>query len=591
MTPQEQSFAARVEAQTLACIGCNDCLLSCPLPQARGVSIGELNAAVHAPSLSASNVASFVAACTQCQQCVPVCPADLSRADMVLFNKFKLEDSVPDHELLLSARTVTLPSGLWLDDLSQRLLHLELFARVEPRVLRRMLLRSTLRFLVPGEQLCGEGEFYERLAVVLSGAVEQICQLPNGQQMQSVRLAAGGFFGEMGVMGGLPESSGARALEPSVVLEVPKLAVLRMAEQAAGFGELMVSLYARRALWTYTQSPGALGSLSEASLRELVNGAALCSLLPGEPLFRQGEPPADFYLVHSGFLRVRVQDASGDRVLVYLHEGELFGALAILQREPAQPYSVEAATRAQVVRFSGEVLGRVLAREPHAQQPLLHAAYAAERMARARHLGMLPQARDSGGFERTSQLSDRISSQSLVEEGLAGGRELLVVDQNLCTSCGNCIAACERRHGYSRLELRGIQVDNYLFPTACRHCADPACLLCNVNGIVRTASGEIKIVEENCIGCGACAERCPYDNIQMHPLTKPSKSWVFSLLDLLVSGESRRQALEAIDPKVQKIAVKCDLCADHADYACVTGCPVGAAFRVDPRVVLALVRE
>ena len=76
MTPQEQSFAARVEAQTLACIGCNDCLLSCPLTEARAVTIGELNSAVYAPSLHAPNVVAFVSACTQCQQCVPVCPAD-----------------------------------------------------------------------------------------------------------------------------------------------------------------------------------------------------------------------------------------------------------------------------------------------------------------------------------------------------------------------------------------------------------------------------------------------------------------------------------------------------------------------------------
>ncbi|HMJ13112.1 MAG TPA: 4Fe-4S binding protein, partial [Polyangiaceae bacterium] len=283
--------------------------------------------------------------------------------------------------------------------------------------------------------------------------------------------------------------------------------------------------------------------------------------------------------------------ALGDRVLVYLREGELFGVVAFLQREHAQPYAVEAATRAQVVRFSGAVLERVLAREPHARQGLLQAAYASERLARARDVGTLPSGQQSGAFERPSQLSDRISNQSLVEQGLAGGREILVIDQNLCTGCTNCIAACERRHGYSRLELRGIQVDNYLFPTACRHCADPACLLCNVNGIVRTATGEIKIVEENCIGCGACAERCPYDNIQMHPVVRPNKSWVFSLLDLLVPGAPRRQALDALDPKLKKLAVKCDLCADYADYACVTGCPVGAAFRVDPRAVLALVRE
>ena len=34
------------------------------------------------------------------------------------------------------------------------------------------------------------------------------------------------------------------------------------------------------------------------------------------------------------------------------------------------------------------------------------------------------------------------------------------------------------------------------------------------------------------------------------------------------------------DPKVPHVAVKCDLCAGYDDYACVTACPVGAAFRI-----------
>jgi Fe-S-cluster-containing hydrogenase component 2 len=34
--------------------------------------------------------------------------------------------------------------------------------------------------------------------------------------------------------------------------------------------------------------------------------------------------------------------------------------------------------------------------------------------------------------------------------------------------------------------------------------------------------------------------------------------------------------------KGNRIAVKCDLCAGYDDYACVRGCPVGAAMRVDP---------
>ena len=88
-------------SQAMACIGCNDCMLACPISQSRNVTIAELNAAVHLPTISDPRVADFVTACTQCGQCVPACPADLSRANMVLYNKMKVEDDVPDYDLLL----------------------------------------------------------------------------------------------------------------------------------------------------------------------------------------------------------------------------------------------------------------------------------------------------------------------------------------------------------------------------------------------------------------------------------------------------------------------------------------------------------
>ena len=97
-----------------------------------------------------------------------------------------------------------------------------------------------------------------------------------------------------------------------------------------------------------------------------------------------------------------------------------------------------------------------------------------------------------------------------------------------------------------------------------------------MNGIVREPDGEIRIVPDNCIGCGACAERCPYDNIQMHELTTSEPGF---LSKLFRRTEPEPPASEQLK---QKIAVKCDLCAGYDDYACVHACPVGAAMRVDP---------
>jgi Fe-S-cluster-containing hydrogenase component 2/CRP-like cAMP-binding protein len=626
-TSYQQELEARVGAQTRACIGCNDCLLACPIVESRTVTIAELNRAVRLSVIDTPHVAAFLNACTQCKQCVPACPADLDRSEMVLFNKLKVEDAVSNHELLLQDGVHVRPSGFSLDGLSQGLAALELFRGAPVAALRRLVQKSTLRALSAGATLYEDGDFYGRLAVVLSGSLVVTSTGPRGEKLYLVTLGPGSFAGEVGVLGDSPEAYGAVGREPSVVLEAPKLAVLRLMEQAPSFAATLGGLYARHGLQHHLKG-GGLGRVSDAAIGALFETARLELVSAGDPLFAQGDTPADFFLVKSGFLRAARSDAAGERVLTYFHEGDVVGLGALLGREGAQGYGCRAVGRAEVVRLSGAILGGLFARFPELFGALGEAAET-ERLARSRDVGVSPLAFDprgsyssspsfpgaspsappvagsypsgnppshssapslprSSGYERVSQ-ERSLSGESapleagvLVEEGIAKGREVLVVDQNLCTGCGNCIDACERRHGTSRLQLRGLQVENYMFPSACRHCADPACLLCSVNGIVRLPSGEIQIVEDNCIGCGACAERCPYGNISMHAVNEKPRGLFLSLFDFLAHGVRRERALDTLDPKVERVAVKCDLCAGHQDHACVTACPVGANFRLDP---------
>jgi len=608
MSLADQQLKESVEREVLACIGCNDCLLACPIVESRHVTIAELNSSVHLPTITDANVARFVTACTQCRQCVPACPADLNRADMVLLNKLKVEDSVPDHELTLQARTVAFASGMTLDSLSQKLTELQLFRGASPVALRRLVLKSTLRMLVPGEELCKEGEFHERLSVVLSGMLEQQSAGPNGVAIHVLKLAQGSFFGEMGVLSDSAEPFTVVAEELSIVLEAPKIAVLRLMEQAPEVRGSLDALYEKRALWSYSRNPGGLGALPEPAVAELLWAARLELLPTGATLFNEHDPPRDLFLVRSGFLRASQQEqatlglAARERVLTYFREGTVFGILPLLAGEPRIGYSVKAASRSEVIRVPGAALSAVLGRYPQAAAALRKAGFQAEALARADNVGIRPEQGSWGPAGPPAPAGQRprvpadlagthraLEAEVLVEEGLAIGREVLVIDQERCTACSNCIDACERRHGNSRLQLRGIQVETFMFPTACRHCDDPTCLLCSVDGIVRLPSGEIKIVPENCIGCGSCASRCPYGNISMHPVEKPSKGLLVNLLDFLATGGLRERALEAVDPKAARVAVKCDLCAEYSDYACVTACPVGAAFRIDPGEALARV--
>jgi CRP-like cAMP-binding protein/Fe-S-cluster-containing hydrogenase component 2 len=599
MLDSKQALAKKVESEVLACIGCNDCMLACPLVESQAVSIAELNAAVHLPVITAPNVVGFLAACTQCRQCVPACPADLSRADMVLFNKMKIEDAVPDYVLALQIGAHVVASAYTLDGLAAALTALRLFAGVAQTDLRRLLLKSTLRRLEPGEDLCREGEFHERLYVVLEGVLEQSSTLGGiphapmaAHRTRILILPPGSFLGELAVMADQAEPYNVTALEPAVVLEIPKAAARQLMERSPAFRHTMDELYRRRALWTYTRKSAALGMLPEQAVAQLTDGAELVPLTPGQTLVREGEAPRDAYLVRSGFLRVSKAVGSDEVVLVYFREGDLFGALPVIMGEPCHVFSVQASSRAEVVRVPGATLRQIMAQHPQAQQALLAAVQEVEHVARAQAMAIAWQpaaaaaATTASGAQKWETMVQPLTMKALVDAGLAQGKEVLVVDQNRCTHCLSCVDACARRHGYGRLELRGLQLDNLLFPAACRHCEDPVCLLCSVNGIQRLPSGEITIVEDNCIGCGSCAERCPYGNIRMHPVDKPKRGLFGGIWAMLTGSRAADARAEVHDPKTPRKAVKCDLCAGYDDYACVTACPVGAASRVKPADIL-----
>jgi CRP-like cAMP-binding protein len=111
-------------------------------------------------------------------------------------------------------------------------------------------------------------------------------------------------------------------------------------------------------------------------------------------------------------------------------------------------------------------------------------------------------------------------SATFEDLGLIQGQKLMLIDLDRCTRCDECVKACVATHtdGRSRLFLDGPRFGKYLVPTTCRSCLDPVCLIgCPVGSIHRGDNREIQI-ESWCIGCGLCADSCPYGSIQMHDL-------------------------------------------------------------------------
>jgi len=496
----------------------------------------------------------------------------LHRADMVLWNKMKVENAAPDQIMQLQVGENVAPSQWTLDTLSKHLTEFPLFQGVEPLHLRRMLLSSTLRQLASNEVLCRERQYHERLFVLLDGQIEQSVIDAANRRARILVMSPGSFHGELAVLGNQEEAYTLTAIRSSIVLELTKATVHRLKKESLAFQRTMDELYRRRALWTFARQSPLLAALPESAVEALLEQSHLQVLRSGEVLYREGDRPGNLYITRAGFLKVARKAGQAELVLQYFREGDVFGVSAVLFEKP-QSATVSANTRSEVIVIPGAAVQKLLDGNQDLRRELVKEAKRNEEMLQNVGTGLAKSSLNKSLM--TTQIA--VEMEGLLDQGIIQGHELLVINTAICTNCNNCVDACERRHGHSRLERRGLQMGNLLFPTACRHCEDPVCLLCSVNGIVRTPDGEITIVNDNCIGCGACAERCPYGNIQMHDRNPKSKSLFsrFSLLDFF--NKSREDEASS-----EKLAVKCNLCAGFDDYACVRGCPVGAAMRVNP---------
>lgn len=360
------------------------------------------------------------------------------------------------------------------------------------------------------------------------------------------QLHPGDLFGEMTCMSFYPRSATVRAKTDCVMLEMLRN-VLDVMQKNKTFRAKLEANYRGRALGTHLRSVPIFSTVSEDFIDTLRDRVELLRFAPGQVICTEGEPADSFYLVRIGFVRVSQVRNGEQMVLAYLPRGGYFGEMGLL-REVPRTATCTALDHVELVKIAAPDFHAMMQRFPEVRMQIEHIA----------------RQRDKENTFALQRSTDKASSQPLhqfLAQGLMDAQSLLILDLEKCTRCDQCVKACADAHdGVTRLLRDGIRFDKYLVATSCRQCRDPLCMVgCPVGSIRRKNSLEV-IIEDWCVGCGLCANNCPYGNITVHPID---------------------QVVDGVHKKVRK-ATSCDLCHDMKEPSCVYACPHDAAHRVKP---------
>jgi CRP-like cAMP-binding protein/Fe-S-cluster-containing hydrogenase component 2 len=363
-------------------------------------------------------------------------------------------------------------------------------------------------------------------------------------------LKAGDLFGEMTCMSLYPRSATVRAETDCTVLELLRN-VLDIMQRNKNFRAQLDRSYRQRALDSHLRAVPIFAGLTHEFIEGLRDKVELLRFSPGQVICRQGDVADSFYLVRIGFVKVSQTHPGGEMVLAYLSRGDYFGETGLLKGD-VRAATCAALDHVEVVRISAADFASMNQQFPEIRHKL--EAVEHERT----HLNR----------ERLTMLSST-PLDSFLKQGLMEAQSLLLLDLDSCTRCDACVRACADAHdGVTRLVREGLRFDHYLVATSCRQCLDPLCMVgCPVGSIRRRNSLEV-IIEDWCIGCGLCADNCPYGNINMHP---------FDVFADVPGSPGKKKAM------VKQKATSCDLCSEFAEPSCVYACPHDAAHRVDPR--------
>ncbi len=401
-----------------------------------------------------------------------------------------------------------------------------------------------------------------------------------------LRLDRDDIFGALGAFNRRARSSSVVAVDDdAILLEIRWPGVRDMLAWSEPFRTQMEEAYAEWGLWNGLQGCALFKDVDDETLKHIAESASFerydtfewsrqfqkqasrkngrREVFRHEPIIAEQDHYLDgLLLIHSGFVRVTEKLGREERTIGYATKNTVFGLSEIAEgavEDEALLFrnGLRAAGYVDLIRVPTEIVeARLLPTLDHLPKTNGNGA----------RRGKAPAV----AHEAEPGEPPRAFTEFLIDNRFINGATAMAINTNRCVNCDDCVRACAAAHdGSARFIRKGATHHNLMVVNACMHCTDPVCLIdCPTAAIHRDRkTGNVVINDATCIGCAACAEACPYDNIQMAELRNTDGSFL--------TDEHGVQMLRA---------EKCDLCAGRTGGpACERVCPHDALIRVSMR--------
>ena len=418
-----------------------------------------------------------------------------------------------------------------------------------------------------GTNVCSEGEYGDTSFAIMKGVVEISIHAEGHDNLTLALLEEGNIFGEMAALSGQPRNATVTAKDDLTLLEIPSNTLKELMKKSPGFNSSIENLYTERAVNTHLRKVPLFSNLSQTALNQLEDRVKLITYNQGDKIFSEGDTGDSLYIIRSGFVKVSKNQDNVQKIVAYISHGNYFGEMALIEDEKRSA-TISAFTKTEVVQILKEDFEELIQSYPEIADMIED--------------DVLERKQSNIEVLRDSEKAERI--EAIVERGIIQADSLLIIDLKRCINCDNCVKACESRHGYPRLDRKGTRIAEISVPVACRVCHDPLCLTCNFDAIKRAPTGEVHIIDDNCIGVSGCAIRCPYNVIKMVSVKPENSSWFDIIGSLMKNKEETETENGDAKPgiKRKRLAIKCDNCMGYNDTACTNNCPTHAIKWVNP---------